>query len=151
MRRRNTLVSCVLLILFVSVLDSSFFQVFADAGHSHRQAPAKQVVVLNSPKEVRLMKTGKTFEIVLKITDTDKPEVTAYITDPESNLPISSATVTVASNAGAAVTLNKTDKKGVYAERLKNIDDGTLSILIKKEKFEEKFIFNDVDLSTRHC
>ena len=148
MRRRNTLVSFVLVILFASVLGSNFFQVFADAGHSHGEAPAKQVVVSNSSAEARLMKTGKTFEIVLKITDTEKPELTAYITDPESNLPISNATVTVASNAGAAVTLNKTNKKGVYAERLKNIDDGTLSILIKKEKFEEKFIFNDVHLST---
>lgn len=148
MRFKNTLVSFVLFILFASILGSNFSQVFADAGHSHGNAPAKQAVISNSSAEARLMKTGKTFEIVLKITDTDKPEVTAYITDPESNLPISSATVTVASNAGAAVTLNKTDKKGVYAERLKNIDDGTLSILIKKEKFEEKFIFNDVHLST---
>ena len=147
MRRRNTLVSCVLLILFVSVLDSSFFQVFADAGHSHRQAPAKQVVVLNSPKEVRLMKTGKTFEIVLKITNTEKPELTVYITDPESNLPIANATITINSNKGVAIALNKTDKKGIYSGRSNNIENGILSIAIKKEKFEEKFVFENVHLS----
>lgn len=144
MRLRNTFVSFVLFILF----GSNFSQVFADAGHSHGNTPPKQAVISNSSREARLMKTGKTFEIVLKITDTEKPELTAYITDPESNLPISNATLIVTSKGNAAITLNKTDKKGVYAERLKNIDDGTLSILIKKEKFEEKFIFNDVHLST---
>jgi RND family efflux transporter MFP subunit len=135
------------LILFASVLGSNFSQVFADAGHSHGEAPAKQAVISNSSAEARLMKTGKTFEIVFKITDTEKPELTAYITDPESNLPISNATVTVNSNGGAAIVLNKTDKKGVYSEHSKNIENGTLSISIKKEKFEEKFTFENVNFS----
>ena len=147
MRLRNTLVRFVLLILFASVLGSNFSQVFADAGHSHGEAPAKQAVISNSSAEARLMKTGKTFEIVFKITDTEKPELTAYITDPESNLPISNATVTVNSNGGAAIVLNKTDKKGVYSEHSKNIENGTLSISIKKEKFEEKFTFENVNFS----
>lgn len=147
MHFKNTLVSLVLLILFASVLISNFSQVFADAGHSHGNAPAKQNVISNLSREARLMKTGKIFEIVLKITDTGKPELTAYITDPESNLPISNATVTVNSNGGAAIALNKTDKKGVYSEHSKNIDDGTLSISIKKEKFEEKFTFENVHFS----
>jgi len=146
-RLRNTLVRFVLLILFASVLGSNFSQVFADAGHSHGEAPAKQAVISNSSAEARLMKTGKTFEIVFKITDTEKPELTAYITDPESNLPISNATVTVNSNGGAAIVLNKTDKKGVYSEHSKNIENGTLSISIKKEKFEEKFTFENVNFS----
>jgi RND family efflux transporter MFP subunit len=135
------------LILFTSVLGSNFSQVFADAGHSHGEAPAKQAVISNSSAEARLMKTGKIFEIVFKITDTEKPELTAYITDPESNLPISKATVTVNSNGGAAIVLNKTDKKGVYSEHSKNIENGTLSISIKKEKFEEKFTFENVNFS----
>jgi hypothetical protein len=135
------------LILFASVLGSNFSQVFADAGHSHGEAPAKQAVISNSSAEARLMKTGKTFEIVFKITDTEKPELTAYITAPESNLPISNATVTVNSNGGAAIVLNKTDKKGVYSEHSKNIENGTLSISIKKEKFEEKFTFENVNFS----
>lgn len=147
MRLRNTLVRFVLLILFASVLGSNFSQVFADAGHSHGEAPAKQAVISNSSAEARLMKTGKTFEIVFKITDTEKPELTAYITAPESNLPISNATVTVNSNGGAAIVLNKTDKKGVYSEHSKNIENGTLSISIKKEKFEEKFTFENVNFS----
>ncbi|MCX7353207.1 MAG: efflux RND transporter periplasmic adaptor subunit [Proteobacteria bacterium] len=135
------------MILFASVLGSNFSQVFADAGHSHGEAPAKQAVISNSSAEARLMKTGKTFEIVFKITDTEKPELTAYITAPESNLPISNATVTVNSNGGAAIVLNKTDKKGVYSEHSKNIENGTLSISIKKEKFEEKFTFENVNFS----
>ena len=147
MRLRNTLVRFALLILFTSVLGSNFSQVFADAGHSHGEAPAKQAVISNSSAEARLMKTGKIFEIVFKITDTEKPELTAYITDPESNLPISKATVTVNSNGGAAIVLNKTDKKGVYSEHSKNIENGTLSISIKKEKFEEKFTFENVNFS----
>ncbi len=147
MRLRNTLVRFVLLILFASVLGSNFSQVFADAGHSHGEAPAKQAVISNSSAEARLMKTGKTFEIVFKITDTEKPELTAYITAPESNLPISNAKVTVNSNGGAAIVLNKTDKKGVYSEHSKNIENGTLSISIKKEKFEEKFTFENVNFS----
>jgi RND family efflux transporter MFP subunit len=146
-RLRNTLVRFALLILFTSVLGSNFSQVFADAGHSHGEAPAKQAVISNSSAEARLMKTGKIFEIVFKITDTEKPELTAYITDPESNLPISKATVTVNSNGGAAIVLNKTDKKGVYSEHSKNIENGTLSISIKKEKFEEKFTFENVNFS----
>lgn len=147
MRLRNILFSFIFFILSAIFLGSYTSQGFADAGHSHGDPAPKPALTSGMSKDIRLMKTGKTFEVVVKITDPDKPELIAYVTDPESNLPIVNAQVTVNLNSGNSLTLNKTDKKGLYAGILSKIEDGTVSVLIKKEKFEEKFTFENVHLS----
>lgn len=121
-------------------------QIFADAGHSHGEPTAKQALVLNTAPNIRLMQTGKTFEIVLKVAiDAKEPELTAYIADPESNLPIIKATVTLPFGS-QELSLTETDKKGIYQTKLHNISNGILSIVVKKEKFSETFTFENVVL-----
>lgn len=134
-------------ILLGITLKFGVFNAHGDAGHAHGNQTPQSLPVSNSSKEIRLAKTGKVFELVLKISTSEKKAITAYITDPESNLPISDAVLTINPTSETPLNLIKANQKGVYSSPFEGLEN-SINLLVKKENFEESFLFENISFTS---
>lgn len=117
--------------------------VTAHTGEPHASEPKNRAP--EKSNELRLQKTGEIFEVVVAVASKKTPNTTIYLSDPDSNRPISEAEITLSSNS-TNIKAEKTDKKGIYQADIPLKSQQSLTLDIQKETLKEKFTFENISL-----
>lgn len=117
--------------------------VTAHTGEPHASEPKNRTP--EKLNELHLQKTGEIFEVVIAVASKKTPNTIIYLSDPDSNRPISDADITLSSNS-TNIKAEKTDKKGIYQADIPLKSQQSLSLDIQKETLKEKFTFENISL-----
>lgn len=128
-------------LLFNFVLTSPIAQ--AHNGEPHVSEPKPDTHQQST--ELRLLKTGEVFEIVVVLTPKKTPNTVIYLSDPDSNRPIGEAEIKL-SISSSSIKADKGDKKGVYQVNIPLNNLASFSVEIQKETFKEIFTFDNISL-----
>ncbi|MFN7366038.1 MAG: efflux RND transporter periplasmic adaptor subunit [Alphaproteobacteria bacterium] len=117
--------------------------VTAHTGEPHASEPKNRAP--EKLNELHLQKTGEIFEVVVAMASNKTPNTTIYLSDPDSNRPISEAEITLSLNS-TNIKAEKTHKKGIYQAEIPFDSEQSLNIDIQKENLKEKFTFENISL-----